>query len=75
MVFTAVLVNALHAALEDAEIALNRVRVNFRVLPADVLAHAVLDALILGEGFAQTFANARFVSHQRGFLGDVQRRD
>ena len=36
--FAAVLIDALHAALEDAEAAFDRVRVDRRVLAVDVLA-------------------------------------
>src|SRR5689334_8852701 len=43
MHLAAMLVNAFHAALEDAEIAFNRVRVLLAIIKADVLTRTMVD--------------------------------
>jgi hypothetical protein len=49
MLLGAVLVDATHPALEDREVALNRVRVDAAVILADVLASRVRDRAMAGE--------------------------
>lgn len=48
----AVLIDALHTALEDAEIAFNRVGVDRSVTLANILVGAVLNGLVIREVFA-----------------------
>ncbi len=68
----AVLVDALHAALEDAEVAFNRVRVRFT---ATVFAVLVANDLMVSELATNLDVVAGFVRHQTGFLGDVGAHD
>jgi hypothetical protein len=51
VLLSAVLINALHPALEDREIALNRVRMNVATAP---LIDAVVHSAMLGKLLAQT---------------------
>src|SRR6185437_15965590 len=53
MLLRAVLVDTLHAALEDAVEALDGLGMHGAVLLGDVLAPAVRDAAMIGEGVAQ----------------------
>lgn len=72
VLLAAVLVDALHAALEDGERALNRVGVDGAVHEVDVLALAVPgEAVAAGEGRRELSVLARLVGHHTGFLGDV----
>ena len=66
--FIAVLINALHSTLKDAEIAFNGVRVD---LLANVFATAVRREIVVCEAIAQFGILTRFVSVDDGFLCDV----
>ena len=68
----AVLIDAIHATLEDAEISLGGIRVD---LAADVLARAVGDEIVIGEDSAQATVLARLVRVDRGLLSDVLAQD
>ena len=61
VLLTAVLVHAAHAALEDAEIAFNGIRVDCRVLAGDILAPPVRDRGVVGEIPANILVKRRFV--------------
>src|SRR3954452_7918061 len=58
------LVDALRPALEDAEIALNRVRVLLVIVKAHVLAAAVVDRAVTRELDANVRVEAALVHHQ-----------
>ena len=64
----AVLVHALHAALEDAEIALDGVGVG---LATDVFLLLMGDGLVVGELLADAAVEPSFVRHQARLAGDV----
>jgi hypothetical protein len=64
----AMLVDALHAALEDRIVAFNGVGVNFA---ANIFFAAVVYALMAGELGSNFKILTSFVGHQGGFLGDV----
>jgi hypothetical protein len=68
MTFTAVLVDALHAALEDAEIAFHRVRVN---VATDILASLVGGEVMVSKGATDARVLLGFVGVERCFLGHV----
>lgn len=68
----AVLIDALHAALEDAVIALNRVGVD-RAAP--IFASPVADEIVPGEMLVEVCVLPRLIRHDRGFLGDVGAED
>src|SRR3546814_16933060 len=68
MLLAAMLVDALHAALEDAEIAFDGVGVRGAT---DVLDLAVVDALMAGELFADLAVMAGFIRHDGGIAPDV----
>src|SRR3954468_15782639 len=63
------LVNTLHAAFEDAEIAFDRVRVLLAVVEADVLAAAVVDRAVTGVLGAYVRVEAALVRHQLDRIG------
>ena len=58
---TAMLVHAIHAALEDAEKAFNRVRVR---IAAHVLFRAMIDALVIREVLTDLRVLSRLIRHQ-----------
>ena len=75
MALGTVLINALHATLEDREIALDGVGVNFA---APVLASAVAHNAMRGKFTANVLVIAGFVGHQARFARQVlanERRD
>jgi hypothetical protein len=65
----AVLIHALHAALEHAVVAFDRVRMH---VAAHVFFFAVVDAFVAREVLAEVVILAGFVRHDRGFFGDVR---
>ncbi len=72
------LVNALHPALENAVVALNRVRADIAVaVAADILVLAMVHAVMAGEiaVLVQIFVPTRLIGHHRGFMGDVGTND
>lgn len=66
--FIAVLIDALHAALEDAVEAFNRVRVSGAT---HVFFRDVVDALVLGELLAQLDVELGFIRLERALRLDV----
>lgn len=66
-----VLIDALHAALEDAERALNRVRVDDRVFPADIVALGMCRGAMAGKVQVHVAIVARIVGQQVCFRCDV----
>ena len=66
--FATVLIYALHAALEDAVIAFNGIRVD---IAAHIFIGLVANALMTRKVSAKRELVATFVGHYRGFLGDV----
>jgi len=68
VVRTAMLIHAIHAALEDAEKAFNRVRMR---RAAHVFFRAVIDALVIREVLTDLHILPRFVSHQGRGVGYV----
>ena len=65
---TAMLIHAIHAALEDAEEACNRVRMR---VAAHVFLRTVVDALMIGEVLTNLCILPCFVSHQGREVGYV----
>jgi hypothetical protein len=59
----AVLIDALDAALEDRELALNRVRVDRAILKADVLALTMAGEAVAGELIAELLILTGFVHY------------
>lgn len=72
MLFAGMLIYALHATIEDAEIALNRVRVD---RPASVLAPIMPDKLVVCEVAGQRIVLTGFVRHNPGILPDMVLQD
>ena len=68
MFFLAVLVNALHATLEDGEVAFNGVGV---LLASDVLLAPVVDLPMAGELTSYMAIVHGFVGHEDAFAPDV----
>src|ERR1700691_1336965 len=68
MLLTAVLINSLHAALEDREISLNRVCC---YIAARIFLIGVIDALMLGEFLAGFTVVVRFVSMETAFSSHI----
>ena len=64
----AMLVDALHAALEDAEVALDRIGMNGTI---NVLADAVSDPTVRLESLADALVLARLIGHKLAFPGNV----
>src|SRR5690349_12804550 len=71
MLLAAMLVNALHAALEDAEIAFNRVSVRLGIVKADILAAAVVDCAVTGVFRAYVRVETAFVRHKLALAAGV----
>src|SRR5262249_46131640 len=78
------LVHALHAALEDRVVTLDRIGVNgvddeLIALDCKLMPHifvgAMLDGLVAGKLTAQCRIPSRLVRHQCAFLGDVVAHD
>ena len=67
-----VLVDALHPALEDGEVTLNRVRVH---VAAHVLFRRMGGEVVRRKVVGQLFVLSRFVGVDGGFLGDVRFQD
>src|SRR5208282_220723 len=64
MLLATVLVDALHAALEDRVVALNRIGADYPfALIANVFIVAVLDSFVAGKPLAYIIVVARFISH------------
>src|SRR3954452_3682148 len=69
------LVNALHAALEDAEIAFDRVRVLLAIVKADILAAAVVDRAVTRELRTNLGVEFALVRHELAFAAGVLAQD
>ncbi len=69
----AVRIDALHAALEDRELALNRIRVDRAILKADVLALTVAGEAVADELIAELLILTGFV-HYGVFRAGARRR-
>lgn len=72
VLLTAVLINALHATLEDAVVAFKRIGVN---IAATIFAHAVIDVFVAREILTQMRVLTSFAGHDGSFLGDVGTKD
>src|SRR6185369_1567563 len=72
VLFGAMLIDALHAAFEDREITLNRVRMD---LAAHVLARAVLHSLMIANASKARRIEAAFIGEQAAFLRHVLAHD
>lgn len=68
MVFAAMLIDALHAALEDREEAFDGVGVD---VAANVFVLGMRDEFMRGEILAGATIDTALVGHERAFLGDV----
>jgi len=68
----AVLIDALHAALEDAVVALKGVCVG---IAPDVLARAMRDKLMAGEDASELRVLTGLIRHDGGLFGDVRADD
>src|ERR1043166_7820413 len=68
VLFLAVLVNALHATLEDAEITLNPVG---GYLAANIFLNGMVDGLMIGHEVTDQFVKLGLVRHETGFAGYV----
>ena len=71
VVLSAMLIDALHAALENAEITLNRVGVNRWDFRIDIFACAVIGRTMCLDVFVCGQIDAAFVGHQNGFLSNI----
>src|SRR3546814_12385912 len=71
MLFTAMLIDALHAAFEDTEIAFDGVAVARAVGAIDILARAVRRGAVHSAMQLHVAIAAMFVSHHSRFAGDV----
>src|SRR3546814_19861152 len=71
MLFTAMLIDALHAAFEDTEIAFDGVAVDRAVGEIDILARAVRRGAVTSEMQLHVAIAAMFVRHHASFAGDV----
>src|SRR3546814_11398505 len=71
MLFTAMLIDALHAAFEDTEIAFDGVAVDRAVGEIDILARAVRRGAVTSEMQLHLAIAAMFVRHHASFAGDV----
>src|SRR3954454_10332486 len=69
------LVNALHAALEEAEIAFDRVRVLLAIIKADILAAAVVDRAVTGVLGANLGVELALVRHELALAAGVLAQD
>lgn len=68
MAFTAMLVDALHSTLQDAEIAFNRIRMDFAAV---VFAPIVVHYAMLCEFTTNQRVIGRLIRHENSFLGKV----
>src|ERR1700683_1954491 len=68
VLFLAVLINALHAALKDREVAFDRVGMHDAT---NVFVGRVSDGLVLPIFVAKLGVAGRFVAHDERFLGDI----
>src|SRR3546814_13020525 len=75
MLFTAMLIDALHAAFEDTEIAFDGVAVDRAVDEIDILARAVRRGAVTSEMQLHVAIAAMFVRHHASFAGDVSEDD
>jgi len=62
------LIDATHPALEDREIAFNRVGVRLAAYP---FLNRMVNGFVAGEPAAWTLVGAPFVRHQRAFSGGI----
>jgi hypothetical protein len=72
MAFVAMLINAFHAAFEDAVEALKRVGVN---LATTIFAGAMIDVFVAHKILVQMRVLASFIGHNSGFFRDVGAKD
>ena len=75
MLLVAVLINTLHAALEDGKETLDRVSMYGCILKRDVLTLAVIDRAVAGGFFAYLDVVLCFVGHQPRLSGEVLAND
>lgn len=71
----AVLIDALHSALEDREEPFNRVRMNVRTIVGDILALFVVNHAMLGKGASNQLVTVVLVRHELGFAREVSQHD
>jgi len=75
VLLAAVLIDALHAALEDGEVAFDRVRVDGLVVAVHVLACAVMNEIMTREVSGKLGVLRRLIRHDVRLLGDVLTQD
>jgi len=76
VLLAAMLIDALHAALEDRIVVLDGIGADDALaLIAHIFIIAVLDGIVAREPPAYVVIMARFVGHQRAFAGDVLAHD
>ena len=68
MLFAAMLINAFHAALEDAEKSFDGVGCR---LAANIFAGTMIDSFVGGERFARLLVELRFVRIERAIQNDI----
>jgi len=72
MVLAAMLIDALHAALEDGEVAFDGVGVD---IATDILISAVVDALMVCKLAAKLCLDTALIGHQAAFTADIVAND
>src|SRR3954452_9764261 len=75
MLLAAVLIAALHAALEDAGIAFNRVRMFLAIIKADILARTMVDRAMTGVLGADVGVELALVRHELALAAGVLAQD
>src|SRR3954447_10984183 len=71
MLLVAMLIDAFHAALEQAEVAFDSVRVDCGILKRDVLTYAVVDGAVTGKFLAYFGVVLGLVGHQPRLASDA----
>ena len=68
MLLAAVLINALHAALKNREVAFNRISGH---VAANVFLATMIYSFVAGKFSAKLFVPSRLIGHEAGFAGNV----
>ncbi len=71
MLFAAMLIDALHAPLEDGEESFDGVGVDGRVEPRDILTSTMPDKAVFGELFVEVIVLPGLVGHHAGFAVNI----
>src|SRR4051812_29649789 len=75
MFLVAMLIDTLHAALEDGEEALDSVGMDGSILKRDVLALAVIDRAVAGSLLAYLDVMLRLIGHEPRLAGEIRADD